>query len=204
MRKKLFLFGILLLSIAVLVSCKGDDKAKEQEKKEDPKTTKIQAADERILTLGSLGFTTEDLLTNWNEAQEKMEDSGAYKLDKINVTNGEFKQDVSDGLILEGIVNEQTNEVVRLAIVKKDIESDDLVTTLDKYEDAIAAFFLLVAVTNTEEAVKEQDIGVATYKLGLLRDKDKVINGTAVLNDVTYKAEENERGLVITALEKNE
>ncbi|MFT4412602.1 hypothetical protein ACLM5H_01965 [Fredinandcohnia humi] len=202
MRKQLYVLSILLLSVFLLASCKGDDKAKDKEKKEDPKVTKIQQADERILRLGSLGFTTEDLVKNWNEAQATMEDSGAYQIKQIKVTNGEFKQDVSEGLILEGIVNEQTNEVVRLSLVKKDMESGNLNTALDKYEDTIAAFFLLVAVTNTEEAVKEEDIGKITNQLGLLRDKDKIVNGTATLNNVTYKAEENERGLVLSAMEK--
>ncbi|WP_449536950.1 hypothetical protein [Ferdinandcohnia sp. Marseille-Q9671] len=202
MKKRLVILVIMLLSLLLLVSCKGDDKAKEQAKKEDPKATKIQEAEEEILTLGSLGFTTDDLVQNWNEAQAEMKDSD--KIDQINVRNGEFKHDINNGMILEGIVNEATNEVVRLSIVKKDIESDNLNTTLDKYEDTIAAFFLLVAVTNTEEAVKEQDIGVTTYKLGLLRDKDKKINGTATLNNITYKAEENERGLVLSAVEKRD
>ncbi|WP_077618783.1 hypothetical protein [Bacillus sinesaloumensis] len=202
MRKRLFFIAIILLSTALLVSCKGDDKAKEKAKKEDPKSTKIQEAEEEIITLGSLGFTTDDLVKNWNEAQAEMKDSD--KINQINVRNGEFKHDINDGMILEGIVNEATNEVVRLSIVKKDIESDNLNTTLDKYEDTIAAFFLLVAVTNTEEAVKEQDIGVTTYKLGLLRDKDKKINGKATLNNITYKAEENERGLVLSAVEKRD
>ncbi|WP_099352290.1 hypothetical protein [Fredinandcohnia onubensis] len=202
MRKRIFIFAILLLSSLLLVSCKGDDKAKEQEKKEDPKATKIQQADEQIMNLGSLGFTTEDLVKNWNEAQTEMKDSD--KIEKLNVRNGEFKHDVNNGMILEGIVNEATNEVVRLSIVKKDVESDNLSTTLDKYEDTIAAFFLLVAVTNTEEAVKEADIGKVTYKLGLLRDKDKKINGTATLNNITYKAQENERGLVLSAVEKRD
>jgi len=202
MRKRLIFIVIILLSITLLVSCKGDDKAKEQEKKEDPKATKIQQADEQIMDLGSLGFTTEDLVKNWNEAQTEMKDSD--KIEQLNVRNGEFKHDVNNGMILEGIVNETTNEVVRLSIVKKDVESDNLSTTLDKYEDTIAAFFLLVAVTNTEEAVKEEDIGKVTYKLGLLRDKDKKINGTATLNNITYKAQENERGLVISAVEKTD
>lgn len=202
MRKRIFIFAILLLSSLLLVSCKGDDKAKEQEKKEDPKATKIQQADEQIMNLGSLGFTTEDLVKNWNEAQTAMKDSD--KIEQLNVRNGEFKHDVNKGMILEGIVNEATNEVVRLSIVKKDVESDNLSTTLDKYEDTIAAFFLLVAVTNTEEAVKEEDIGKVTYKLGLLRDKDKRINGTATLNNITYKAQENERGLVLSAVEKTD
>ena len=55
-----------------------------------------------------------------------------------------------------------------------------------------------------EEAVKEEDIGKVTYKLGLLRDKDKKINGTATLNNITYKAQENERGLVLSAVEKTD
>lgn len=203
MRKRLFLLAIILLSVTLLVSCKGDDKAKDKDNNDDAKT-KIQQTDEQIINLGSLGFTTEDLVKNWNEAQATIEKSGPYQIDQINVTNGEFRKDVSDGLILEGIVNEQTNEVIRLSLVKKDIESDNLNTALDKYEDTIAAFFLLVAVTNTEEAVKEEDIGKITNKLGLLRDKDKKIKGTATLNNVTYKAEENERGLVLTALEKTD
>ncbi|WP_453995033.1 hypothetical protein [Bacillus nitroreducens] len=202
MQKRLFFIAIILLSTAFLVSCKGDDKAKENEKKEDPKATKIQEADEQIFNLGSLGFTTEDLVKNWNEAQAEMKDSDP--IEQLNVRNGEFKHDINDGMILEGIVNETTNEVVRLSIVKKDVESDNLYSTLDKYEDTIAAFFLLVAVTNTEEAVKEEDIGVTTYKLGLLRDKDKTINGTATLNNITYKAQENERGLVLSAVEKRD
>ncbi|RFB10570.1 hypothetical protein DZB84_22425 [Bacillus sp. HNG] len=199
MRKQLFFLVIILLSGALLVSCKGDDKAKE---KKDAAETKIQQVEDNIINLGTLGFTTDDLVKNWNEAQAEMKDSD--KIDQINVRNGEFKHDVNNGMILEGIVNETTNEVIRLSIVKKDLESDNLNTTLDKYEDTIAAFFLLVAVTNTEEAVKDQDIGKVTYKLGLLRDKDKKINGTATLNNVTYKAEENERGLVLSAVEKKD
>ncbi|MDR4888912.1 hypothetical protein RGU12_15490 [Fredinandcohnia sp. QZ13] len=199
MRKQLFFMVIILLSVALLVSCKGDDKAKE---KKDEAETKIQQVEDKIINLGSLGFTTDDLIKNWNEAQAEMKDSD--KIDQINVRNGEFKHDVNDGMILEGIVNETTNEVIRLSIVKKDREAENLNTTLDKYEDTIAAFFLLVAVTNTEEAVKDQDIGKVTYKLGLLRDKDKKINGTATLNNVTYKAEENERGLVLSAVEKRD
>ncbi|THE15491.1 hypothetical protein E1I69_01150 [Bacillus timonensis] len=199
MRKQLFFMVIILLSASLLVSCKGDDKAKE---KKDEAETKIQQVEDKIINLGSLGFTTDDLVKNWNEAQAEMKDSD--KIDQISVRNGEFKHDVNDGMILEGIVNETTNEVIRLSIVKKDMESDNLNTTLDKYEDTIAAFFLLVAVTNTEEAVKDQDIGKVTYKLGLLRDKDKKINGTATLNNVTYKAEENERGLVLSAVEKRD
>ncbi|MFS0822727.1 hypothetical protein [Bacillus sp. 1P02SD] len=199
MRKQLFFMLIILLSVSLLVSCKGDDKAKE---KKDEAETKIQQVEDKIINLGSLGFTTDDLVKNWNEAQAVMNDSD--KIDQITIRNGEFKHDVNDGMILEGIVNETTNEVIRLSIVKKDQEADNLNTTLDKYEDTIAAFFLLVAVTNTEEAVKDQDIGKVTYKLGLLRDKDKKINGTATLNNVTYKAEENERGLVLSAVEKTD
>lgn len=199
MWKQLFFMMIILLSASLLVSCKGDDKAKE---KKDEAKTKIQQVEDKIINLGSLGFTTDDLVKNWNEAQAEMKDSD--KIDKITVRNGEFKHDVNNGMILEGIVNETTNEVIRLSIVKKDQEADNLNTTLDKYEDTIAAFFLLVAVTNTEEAVKDQDIGKVTYKLGLLRDKDKKINGTATLNNVTYKAEENERGLVLSAVEKRD
>ncbi|MEH7380019.1 hypothetical protein V7138_06010 [Bacillus sp. JJ1533] len=198
MRKQLY-FMIILLCTTLLVSCKGDDKAKE---KKDEAETKIQQVEDRVMDLGSLGFTTDDLVKNWNEAQAEMKDSD--KIDQLNVRNGEFKHDINNGMILEGIVNETTNEVVRLSIVKKDMESDNLNTTLDKYEDTIAAFFLLVAVTNTEEAVKEEDIGAVTYKLGLLRDKDKKINGTATLNNITYKAEENERGLVLSAVEKRD
>ncbi|MEH7224587.1 hypothetical protein V7112_12330 [Bacillus sp. JJ1566] len=201
MQKRLFFMVIILLSITLLVSCKGDDKAKD--KKEDAKA-KIQQVEDKIINLGSLGFTTEDLVKNWNEAQATIEDSGSYQIDQITVTNGEFRKDVSEGLILEGIVNEQTHEVIRLSLVKKDIESDNLTTALDKYEDTIAAFFLLVAVTNTEEAVKEDDIGKITNELGLLRDKDKKIKGTATLNNVTYKAEENERGLVLSAVENTD
>ncbi len=201
MRKQLYFMAIILLSASLLVSCKGDDKAKD--KKDDAKA-KIQQVEDKIINLGSLGFTTEDLVKNWNEAQATIEDSGSYQIDQINVTNGEFRKDVSDGLILEGIVNEQTNEVIRLSLVKKEIESDNLNSALDKYEDTIAAFFLLVAVTNTEEAVKEDDIGKITNKLGLLRDKDKKISGTATLNNVKYKAVENERGLVLSAVEKTD
>ncbi|MCC3356751.1 hypothetical protein [Bacillus sp. REN16] len=199
MRKRLNFIAIILLSITMLVSCKGDDKAKGKDEKDEAKT-KIQQVEDQMINLGSLGFTTDDLVKNWNQAQEEMKDSD--KIDQLNVRNGEFKHDINNGMILEGIVNETTNEVVRLSIVKKDLESDNLNTTLDKYEDTIAAFFLLVAVTNTEEAVKEEDIGRVTYKLGLLRDKDKKINGTATLNNITYKAEENERGLVLSAVEK--
>src|SRR5690606_38338525 len=162
MQKRLFFIAIILLSTAFLVSCKGDDKAKENEKIEVRKATKIQEADEQIYNLVSLGFTTEDLVKNRNEDQAEMKDSDP--IEQINARNGEFKHDINDGMILEGIVNETTNKVVRLSIVKKDVESDNLSSTLDKYEDTIAAFFLLVAVTNTEEAVKEEDIGVTTYK----------------------------------------
>ncbi|MEH7238468.1 hypothetical protein [Bacillus sp. JJ1562] len=203
MRKRLFFWMIILLSVSLLVSCKGDDKAKDKDKKDDAKA-KIQQVEDKLINLGSLGFTTDDLVKNWNEAQATIEDAGSYQIDQINVTNGEFRKDVSDGLILEGLVNEQTNEVIRLSLVKKDIESDSLNTALDKYEDTIAAFFLLVAVTNTEEAVKEDDIGKITNKLGLLSDNEKKINGTATLNNVTYKAEENERGLVLSAVENTE
>lgn len=73
--------------------------------------------EDKIINLGSLGFTTDDLIKNWNEAQAEMKDSD--KIDQINVRNGEFKHDVNDGMILEGIVNETTNEVIRLSIVKK-------------------------------------------------------------------------------------
>ncbi|MEH7384943.1 hypothetical protein V7147_05950 [Bacillus sp. JJ1521] len=203
MRKRLLFMALILLCASLLVGCKGDDKAKDKVKdKKDEAKAKIQQVEDKIINLGSLGFTTDELVKNWNEAQAEMNDSN--KIDQINVTNGEFKHDVNDGMILEGIVNETTNEVIRLSIVKKDLESDNLNTTLDKYEDTIAAFFLLVAVTNTEEAVKEGDIGKTTNKLGLLRDKDKKINGTATLNNVTYKAEENERGLVLSAVEKTD
>ncbi|WP_010678094.1 ligand-gated ion channel [Bacillus timonensis] len=202
MRKRLILMATILLSLSLLVSCKGDDKAKDKENKKDDAKTKIQQVEEQIFELGSLGFTTDDLVKNWNKAQAEMKDSD--KIDEIKVTNGEFKKDVNNGMILEGIVNETTNEVVRLSIVKKDVESDNLSTTLDKYEDTIAAFFLLVAVTNTDEAVNDGDIGKVTDKLGLLREKDKKINGTATLNNITYKAEENERGLVLSAVEKTD
>ncbi|MFC4320737.1 hypothetical protein [Litchfieldia salsa] len=201
MNKNRIIIAILCMTLMVLSACGGKDKAKDEEKKEEP-TPKVQQTEEKVVKLGSLGFTTDELQSNWNEAQAEMEESGEYRLDGLPVENGEFKANVSEGLILEGIVNEGTNEVARVSLVKKYEEVNEIEDSLNQFEDTIAAFFLLVASTNKNEKVQETEISKLMSELGLVNDKDEIIDGKANLNNVAYTAKETERGLVITATEK--
>jgi hypothetical protein len=195
------LIAMLCVALMLLSACGGKDKAKNEGKKEES-TAKVQQTEEKVIKLGSLGFTTEELQSNWNEAQAEMEESGEYRLEALPVENGEFKTNVSEGLILEGIVNEGTNEVARVSLVKKYEEVNGIEDSLNQFEDTIAAFFLLVASTNKNEKVQETEISKLMSELGLVNDKDEVINGKANLNNVAYTTKETERGLVITATEK--
>ncbi|WP_078545722.1 hypothetical protein [Litchfieldia alkalitelluris] len=202
MKQSKFLIIMLCISIAMLTACGGKDKAKEEEKTEEPKTAKVQQTEEKIVKLGSLGFTVEEFQTNWNNAQSEMEESGEYQIENLNVENGEFKTNVANGLILEGLVNEGTNEVARVNLVKKYEEVNGIEDSLNQYEDTIAAFFLLVAATNKDQKVQEPEISKLMSTLGLVNDKDEPIDGKSNLNNVGYTAKDTERGLVITATEK--
>ncbi|MBD8071325.1 hypothetical protein [Bacillus sp. PS06] len=200
MKNRKLIIVLLCMTLMMLTACGGKDKAKDEEKKES--TAKVQQTEEKIIKLGSLGFTTEEFQTNWNEAQAEMEESGEYRLESLQVENSEFKTNVSEGLILEGIVNEGTNEVARVSLVKKYEEVNGIEDSLNQFEDTIAAFFLLVAATNKDEKVQEPEISKLMSQLGLVNDKEEPINGKGNLNNVAFTAKETERGLVITATEK--
>jgi len=203
MKKNLFVLLTLVVLISILAACKGDDKAKEDNrKKEEPQTAKVQQTEEKIIKLGSLGFTPEEFKENWNASQAEMEESGKYKIESLEVVNGEFKSNISDGLILEGIVNEETEEVAKLALIKKYAETDQIEDSLNQFEDTIAAFFLLIAATNKEEKISEQEVGKLMKDLNLMNDTEDSLNTNATLNNVTYTAKETERGLVLTVGEK--
>ncbi|QOR65498.1 hypothetical protein IM538_17030 [Cytobacillus suaedae] len=208
--KKLII--LLLMSSLTLVGCGGgDDKAKEEKKEaktaETEGTTVNDAGIARIQAqteLGTLGFTTEELKENWNNAQAEMKEDEAYQITDLVVSNGEFKTDVGEGLILEGIVNEDTNEVSKLSIIRKEVEAEKLEQSLDQFEDTLASFFLLVSVTNKDNKVSEAQINSMVHDLVILeKDKDQ-LDSSATLNNVNYKVVENERGLVLTATENKE
>jgi hypothetical protein len=207
--KRLF---ILLLCGMTLIGCGGgDDKAKEKKKEaktaETEGTTVNDAGIARIQAqteLGTLGFTTEELKENWNAAQAEMKEDEAYQIKDLAVSNGEFKTDVGEGLILEGIVNEETNEVSKLSIIRKEVEAEKLEQSLDQFEDTLAAFFLLVSVTNKDKKVSEAQINSMVHDLVILQKDKDLLDSSATLNNVNYKVVENERGLVLTATEDKE
>ncbi|MDF0727782.1 hypothetical protein PY093_13970 [Cytobacillus sp. S13-E01] len=202
--KKLFILSICAF---VLMGCGGDKEEKAKTAKKDEKTiiqeegiARIQAQTE----LGTLGFTPEELQENWNSAQDEMKEEDSYQIKQLNVTNGEFRTDVGEGVILEGIVNEETNEVSKLSVIRKEVEAEQLSQSLHQFEDTIASFFLLVAVTNKEEKVSEEQINTMVHDLVILETDKDMLDAESSLNNVTYMVEENERGLVMTATQKKD
>lgn len=206
MFKKTILILISTILAIGLAACKEDEKEKKEDKQdakeEQPKEEKKEesAGTEK---LGSLGITPEELTEIWNSVQTDMEDTGAYKIEKLQVSNGEFKTDLSEGLIMEGLVDEENKEITRLSMIRKEVEDETMEQSVNEFANTITAFYLLIAVTNKDEKLKEEEIGKVIDELGLLaEEKKEKIEGESTLNDVTYRVEENERGIVLTATEK--